>query len=719
MTGLGTDTLVDILNRHAELRPNDIAYGFVAADGNLSSQLTYSDLLRRAEGVAAAIEGTSRPGDRAALLFPGGEEFVSAFFGCLIAGVIPVPGYPVRVPSSPTQPARNFGRLIPIFEDSDPKVVLTTEDVVGRRDELAAAAPAFAGRHWIAVEHLEHARPRSLPKVSRSDVAFLQYTSGSTSAPKGVMVTHDNLMTILRDMDVWWEHGPDSVMVTWIPVYHDLGLIYGIMQPLHSGFPCYSLMPASVLQHPKRWLQAISRFRGTHSCAPNFAFDLCTTRIPDAAKAELDLSCWRMGLNGAEPVRHQTIQRFNEAFAACGLSPLAMKPSYGLAEATLTVSSYGLGEESRTVYLDAAESEAGRVVLRSPEDKAPSRSFVSCGWVHGTNDVRIVDPETGRECPPDRIGEIWVRGPIVTAGYWRNEEASEDTMRARVAGGEGGYLRTGDLGFLVDGHLYIAGRIKDVVIIRGRNLYPQDIEETLEAANPAVRLGRCGAFSVDAGGNEALVVVAELDRFERHSFDAEGAFADLRHAVSTNHEIELYDAVFVRTGTFPLTSSGKVQRSRAKREYLGGQLQVVARMREPDPAIAAEAAPSNTEEKGISMQNELRARRAELVRVWIAAYASRRLKTAAEGVPVDLPFEKVGFDSMSLIEMTADIEEIVGLELAPSIVFEYPTIATLADRIAELSGLDPAEIERRMGAGAAPAARPDAADEQTGLQAVV
>lgn len=699
MNNLNNDTLVDILYRNAQERPDDIAYGFVAAEGDLSSQLTYSGLLRQAESIAAALMEVCGPGDRAALLYPGGEEFVTSFFGCLIAGVIPVPGYPVRVPSQPTQPARNFERLIPIFTDADPKAVLTTRSVAERQEELGAAAPAFAGRHWIAVDQLAEGRPGPLPKVRGSDVAFLQYTSGSTSAPKGVIVSHDNIVAVLKDMDVWWRHDRSSVMITWIPVYHDMGLIYGILQPFYSGFPCYSLMPASVLQHPKRWLQAISRFKGTHSSAPNFAFELCVNRVTGAAKEELDLSSWRVCLNGAEPVRHQTLQRFAEAFAPCGLDPLVVKPGYGLAESTLTATTLTVEETPRTVYLDAAECERGRVVLREAEEGAPeggqTRSFVSCGRTQPSNDLRIVDPHTLEECAPDRIGEIWIRGPIVTLGYWNNAEASEATMRARTAAGEGPFLRTGDLGFVVDGEVYIAGRLKDVVIIRGRNLFPQDIEATLEEAHPAVRLGRCGAFSVEVKGAEVLVVVAELDRFERHKFDAEGAFADLREAVARHHEVEIHDAVFVRTGTFPLTSSGKVQRSRARREYLNGELQVVARLREPDPSAGPVGAASPEAER-IAMLNELRERRTELLRGWMIDYAARRLNLAADRISVDQPFEKVGFDSMGLIELTGDIEDFFEVPLAPSIVFDHTTIAKLSAHVAEIATFDPAAIESRL-----------------------
>jgi acyl-CoA synthetase (AMP-forming)/AMP-acid ligase II/acyl carrier protein len=699
MNSVAADTLVDVLYKNAENRPDDLAYGFVAADGNLSSKLTNFELLRRSESIAAALTEVCAPGDRAALLFPGGEEFVTSFFGCLISGVIPVPGYPVRVPSQPTQPARNFERLIPIFADADPKVVLTTQPVAERQDELGAAAAAFAGRHWIAVDQLADARPGPLPRAKGSDIAFLQYTSGSTSSPKGVMVSHDNIVSVLRDMDVWWRHDRSSVMITWIPVYHDMGLIYGILQSFYSGFPCYSLMPASVLQHPKRWLQAISRFRGTHSSAPNFAFELCVSRIPDSAKEELDLSSWRVCLNGAEPVRHQTLQRFASAFASCGLDPLVVKPGYGLAESTLTATTLNVEESPRTVHLDAAECERGRVALRDVEEGAPEssqiRSFVSCGRSLAPNEIRIVDPQTLDECAPDRIGEIWIRGPIVTLGYWNNAEASEATMRARTASGDGPFLRTGDLGFMVDGEVYIAGRLKDVVIIRGRNLFPQDIEATLEEANPAVRLGRCGAFSVEVKGAEALVVVAELDRFERHSFDAEGAFADLREAVTRHHEVELHDAVFVRTGTFPLTSSGKVQRSRARREYLNGELQVVARLREPEPS-AGPAGATSPEAERIAMLNELRERRTELLRGWMIDYASRRLSQPADKIAVDQPFEKLGFDSMGLIELTGDIEDFFEVPLAPSIVFDHTTIAKLSAHVAEIATFDPSVIEGRL-----------------------
>src|SRR5262245_51421752 len=275
-------TVIDAVYEHSVNKAEELAFGCVSSEGNLESSLTYSELVRRSESVAAELLRFCEPGDRAVLLFHGGEEFVVSYFGCLIAGVIAVPGYPVRVPASSALPTRNYERLIPIIADAEPKVVLTTEPVFNRRTELSAAEPVFSGFEWIAVEQIQERRLESRPKAHGGDLAFLQYTSGSTSIPKGVMVSHDNLVSVFKDMARSWPHDESSVMVTWAPVFHDMGLIHGVLFPLYFGFPVYSLMAASVLQQPKRWLQAVTHFGGTHSAGPNFILDLCLKRISDA-----------------------------------------------------------------------------------------------------------------------------------------------------------------------------------------------------------------------------------------------------------------------------------------------------------------------------------------------------------------------------------------------------------------------------------------------------
>jgi acyl-CoA synthetase (AMP-forming)/AMP-acid ligase II/acyl carrier protein len=662
-------SLIDAIYAHADHRGEQIAYACVSSDGALESTLTYRQLLKRAESVAAELLRSLQPGDRAILLFHGGPEFIVSFLGCLIAGVIAVPAYPVRVPASPSQPARNFERLIPVLANAQPKVALSTRPIVDRQAELREANPAFSQLQWIAVEELPDQPLLDRPEVTAEDVAFLQYTSGSTSIPKGVMVTHSNLLSVFKDIDASWPHDESSVMVTWVPVFHDMGLIHGVLFPLFFGFPVYTLIAASVLQHPRLWLEAIGRFRGTHSSGPNFIFELCLKRISEKAAAELDLSSLQACLTGAEAIRSRTLERFRERFALAGMRPEAVQPGYGLAEFTLTVSSINKGKIAHTVYLDSAACEQGRVV-HAVSAGMKTRSFVSCGWTHIGSEIRIVEPDSHRECPPNHIGEIWARGTNLTRGYWENLEATELTMGARLADGTGPFLRTGDLGFIVNGELYVAGRLKDLIIIRGRNIYPHDVEATVEEALPEVRSGRCCAFSIDREEGEALVIIAEVDRVHRNGLDPSLAFARLREAISLNHEAEIYDAVFVRTGTFPLTSSGKVQRRRARQEYLEGKLHVVASLRTSGPQL-------------VPAIDERQMRAAEL-RAWLLKYLAAKLRLVVDDLPVSQSFERLGLDSLSQVEMITELEEFTGHTLDSAILFDYPSIEQLSWHVAAL-----------------------------------
>lgn len=606
------------------------------------------------------------------LMLQGDHDFIVAFLGCLFAGVIAVPGYSVREPGNNAKSTRNFDRLVSIVENARPVAILTSQAVVERRIELCDVSAAFCGLEWIAVEQATATTSSGLlPDVAPGDVAFLQYTSGSTAAPKGVVVTHSNLLSLFEDMNASCRHDLSSAMVTWIPVYHDMGLIYGTLLPLYYGFPVYALLPAAVLQQPVRWLRAISRFRGTHSAAPNFAFELCVQRISKEAKAALNLSSWRVCINGAETVRPQTLQRFAEAFANCGLREDVIRPGYGLAECTLKVTSVAAGQTTRHVWLDAEECARDRIVKASPGTGAAARrSFQSCGWTHIGADIRIVDPATSEVCPADAIGEIWVRSASVAQGYWNQPELTRATMQAQLATGDGPFLRTGDLGFVLDQELYITGRLKDLIVIRGRNFHPQDIELTAEAAHPAVRPGRCGAFAVEVHDREGLVLVAEVERTERHTFNAAEAFAKIQEAVAREHEVELHDAVFVRTGTFPLTSSGKVQRRVARDEYQTDTLEIVARMRT--------AAPTPRSETG----DPSRARFIAL-RGWLIEFVAARSQVPAAQISHGASFQALGLDSLALLEMTGMLEERLTLTLPATISLDHPNIDQLSRYLAE------------------------------------
>ncbi|HEX2222817.1 MAG TPA: fatty acyl-AMP ligase, partial [Thermoanaerobaculia bacterium] len=491
-------TLAGLLRVRAAERPDRVAFTFLA-DGEVEGgRLTYAELDHQARAIAAALRQTLAPGDRALLLYPPGLEFIAAFFGCLYAGVIAVPAYPPR-PND-----RSQSRLRSIAHDAEPRAALTTSAILAGAGDLA---PELAVLRWLPTDALPpfgadaegfgFADGDGISEPEPDSVAFLQYTSGSTAAPKGVMVTHANLLHNERMIGEAFGQDEDTVVAGWLPLYHDMGLIGNVLQPLHAGARCVLMSPVAFLQKPLRWLEAISRYRATTSGGPNFAYELCVRKTTVEERARLDLSSWKVAFNGAEPVRETTLERFAEAFAASGFRREAFYPCYGLAEATLFVTGGELGRFPRVEVVDAAALERNEV--RPAFDGDPARRLVSNGRAWLGQQVVLADPETGLECPAGRVGEIWVAGPSVARGYWRNPEATERDFGAFLADGQGPFLRTGDLGFAAGGELYVTGRLKDLIIIRGRNHYPQDLELTAERSHPDLHAGGGAAFAVDAG----------------------------------------------------------------------------------------------------------------------------------------------------------------------------------------------------------------------------
>jgi acyl-CoA synthetase (AMP-forming)/AMP-acid ligase II len=566
---------------------------------------SFADLDARARAVAALLrEQHCRPGDRALLLYPPGEaDFVAAFFGCLYAGVVAVPvppPHPARVPRggavAPTpdetsaRVRRTLAKLLAIAADSRPAAVMTTRAI------SAAFAPASAGfeplrlARWLATDDLsvEGAGQWERPPVEGSSLAFLQYTSGSTAAPKGVMVTHEHLLYNSHYIAHGFSHDADDVIVSWLPTFHDMGLIYSVLQPIYTGMRAYLMPPTSFIQRPMRWLRALSRYGGTRSTAPNFAYDLCVRKATAADIAELDLSRWRYAYNGAEPVRKETLERFAATFAPCGFRADSFHPVYGLAEATLLVTgarARGRSYYSFDVRVDALEVhrivEARDRATGTPgvEERRGGevRTLVGCGETVLDTHVRIVNPETRVPCVPDEVGEIWVSGPSVCGGYWNLPELSEQTFRARLAAGHDdghAYLRTGDLGFLAGAQLVITGRLKDLLIIGGANHYPQDIELTAERSHQDLRPGCGAAFVVEDDGAEQVVVVVEVGagRGADARPSARELTAAVRRAVSEEHEIQVRSVVLLKAGSVPKTSSGKIQRRACRDLFLSGGL---------------------------------------------------------------------------------------------------------------------------------------------------
>ena len=571
-------TWVDLLRSKATHHPGQIVFHFLGYDEGADDTITYGELDRRARAIAAQLQSLGLAGERAMIMYPPGIDYITAFFGCLYAGVTAVPTYPPRAKRS-----LSLQRLQGIIIDSQASIGLTTPALQAALKERAADVPLAAHLHWLT----PHSRTQGIENIWRepdndSDtLAFLQYTSGSTGSPKGVMVSHGNLLHNAAMSRTHFEYHEGTRMVYWVPFYHDLGLILGVLQPVFAGFLATFMSPFAFVQQPLRWLHVISDIKGTATCAPNFAYDLCARKVTAEDLETLDLSSLEWAGNAAEPVRSSTIDRFCTVFGPCGFRREAFYPCWGLAEATLFASG-GL-KAQQPVYSTIQKSalERGQVVpVEADSDDA--YTLVGCGRPMGEQKVIVVDPETHVELAQEQIGEIWVSGPSVTYGYWNAPQLTQEIYGAYTAGGEGPFLRTGDLGFFKDGELYINGRRKDVIIVDGRNHYPQDIEQTAAACHPAIRPGLCVAFSIDVKEEERLVIVVEIDQRYRpaHQTDlpgqpleAEAVMKAIRQSVAQEHDLQIYHVLLLKPEGIQKTSSGKVKRRSCRADYLAGEMQ--------------------------------------------------------------------------------------------------------------------------------------------------
>ncbi|NNC02670.1 amino acid adenylation domain-containing protein, partial [Corallococcus exiguus] len=565
-------------------------YTFLGDDGE-ETVWSASDLDVRARRIASALRERGAQGERVLLLYPPGLDYIAGFFGCLYAGAVAVPAYP----PDPMRLERTLPRLRAIIQDARASVVLTTSGILGLSDFVFEQAPDFRALHWMATDELPEGGEQDwvAPEgLGAESLAFLQYTSGSTGTPKGVMLTHGNLLHNLSLIHGAFGARADSVGVIWLPPYHDMGLIGGILEPLYGGFPVTLMSPMAFLKRPMAWLEAVSRFGGSISGGPNFAFDLCVRKSTPEQRRALDLSRWEVAFCGAEPIRPETLERFVEAFGPSGFRREAFFPCYGLAEGTLIVS----GGEKSAPPVSVTISGEGLERHRAEEVGAAepgARTLVGCGQTLAEQRIAIVDPETLERRAPGEVGEVWVSGPSVAQGYWGREEATRETFHARIAREDGGpYLRTGDLGFLrPEGELYVTGRSKDLIILRGRNHYPQDLEATVEGAHPALRPGGGAVFSVEVRGEERAVVVQEIDvrrlgGLREQLAAADAAVGTIRQRLAESHEVQAHAVVLIEPGSLPKTSSGKVQRHACRAAFLAGTLQEVTAWRAEPPGGA-------------------------------------------------------------------------------------------------------------------------------------
>jgi amino acid adenylation domain-containing protein/non-ribosomal peptide synthase protein (TIGR01720 family) len=658
-------TLPELLRFRAQERPDETAYSFLLDGEAEAGHLTYGELDDQARAIGALLQQLGARGERVLLLYPPGLGYVAAFFGCLYAGAAAVPAYPPRQ-------NRSLARLRAVPADARPRVALTTAAILSRVQGWLGEASELGSLAWETTDGLSPALADCWeePPADAGSLAFLQYTSGSTGTPKGVMLSHGNLLHNLELMRRGFGFDADSRGVTWLPPYHDMGLIGGILQPLYAGFPVTLMSPASFLQRPFRWLQAISRTRATSSAAPNFAYDLCARRISEEERRELDLSCWRVAINGAEPVRPETLERFAAVFSPRGFRPEAFCPSFGLAEATLIVSGGSRSRPALVQALAAAGLERKRV--EPPQGAGLVRRLVGCGQVLPGQTVRIVDPESLAPCPPGVVGEIWISGPSVAQGYWGRKEETESVFHATAAGlDEEWFLRTGDLGFLAGGELFVAGRLKDLIIIRGRNLHPQDIEFAVERSHPALASGSSAAFSVEMDDEERLVVVNEVSRGS--GLDVEQVAGAIRRVVAEEFQVQVRDVVLVRTATIPKTTSGKIQRRACREAYLGGTLTVVGWSTVEADTDIGEAASLTRDELLLCSPTE----RSALLLAFLRQQAAQSLRIPLSRLAPDLQLSALGLDSLGALELRSRIEESLGVDLPLSALLAGATIADL------------------------------------------
>jgi acyl transferase domain-containing protein/acyl-CoA synthetase (AMP-forming)/AMP-acid ligase II/acyl carrier protein/NAD(P)-dependent dehydrogenase (short-subunit alcohol dehydrogenase family) len=660
------ETLYDVLKFRAEKQPNDPAYVFLNNGEEETPPLTYKQLHDSSIAFAAKLQSRNMAGERALLIFESGYEYIISFFGCIYAGVISVPLHP---------PGKNksMSRISAISLDSDAKLILSTRELQEELKNECKNDDVLKKLDWLCID--DPAENTSAqwkePDLTGDSITYLQYTSGSTGIPKGVIVSHENLVTNLAIIDKSHPHDDNSVMVTWLPIHHDMGLIYGMLLPFFCGYPCYYMTPQAFVQKPYRWLHAISKYKGTHNAAPNFAFELCVNKVTADEKKSLDLSTWKFAMNAAEPVRAETLIRFHDYFSECGFEFSYFKPGYGLAEGTLILSTVTKDDFAKLIRFDDEQLEKHNKAIEANNDDISSKIHV--GHSNSIEDTRIaiVNPDTRIECKEGAVGEVWAKGKSIAKGYWLRKEATEETFNAHILDtGEGPFLRTGDLGFIKNNELYITGRHKDLIIIRGQNHYPQDIEYTVEASHPILRLGCVAAFPIDENGEEHIGIVQEVQKNFEKDFDADEVFKAIRFAVSKEHDLQIHSITLIKAQTIPKTSSGKIQRRACREGLLNRTLDILSEWKQ---SSASEVL--NIQE---SSDRKIEAKFDD-IKQFLITRLSQLMQISSTSIDPNESFASYGMDSLKAVQISGDLEEFLHTELSATLVYDYPSVNSLAE----------------------------------------
>jgi acyl-CoA synthetase (AMP-forming)/AMP-acid ligase II/acyl carrier protein len=659
--------LVDCLQERSRLQPDRRAFTFLVDGEEEKIHITYAQLDRQAREIAARLQAMVSCGSRVLLCYPAGLEFIAAFFGCLYAGAI-------AVPVAPPKRRQKQSRFEAIVKDARPEVVMTTQDLMNNLKQVWLDLPELPSVKYITSD-LSDDNPADLwqqSELNSSTLAFLQYTSGSTGKPKGVMVSHGNLMHNSAYIQTASELTPATISVSWLPNFHDMGLIDGIIQPIYTGFLGVLMSPTAFIQKPIRWLRAISLYRATHGGGPNQGYELCVQKVDLQECEAIDLSSWQSAYTGAEPIRRSTLEQFIKKFQPLGFSSWSFYPCYGMAEATLMISGGKVNTALVCCTVDASSLERGEIV-EVAETESNARHFVSVGHSRLNSKIACVDPETKRRCRANQVGEIWVSGESIAQGYWQQTEATQATFQAFLPDtGEEPWLRTGDLGFMRGEELFITGRLKDLLIFWGRNHYPQDIEWTVQNSHPALRVDGGAAISVEIDDRERLVIVQEVERTHLQSLPVDEVIQAIRQAVSERHEIAPAAIALIKPASLPKTSSGKIQRQACRAQFLAGTLATVAQWTEPP---ASESSSSETKPTILTE---------EAIAEWIIANISQMTNLDPDDIDPDTSFFRYGLDSSVVLTITGNLSDWLGRELMPTLFWEYPTLTELVSYLINL-----------------------------------
>lgn len=666
----------ELLDYRASAYADKHAFTFLGENQEELDALSYAELQQRVKALASVLKTQGNHGDRVLLLYPAGLDYVVAFYACLYAGMVAVPLY------SP-QNKRKIELIGEIANDCSASLALTTKKYLSKVDNLSGHG--IEQLRWFATDQVfDSADELKAAEVSGDELAYLQYTSGSTSLPKGVMLTHATTLFHSEELATHWQVNEQSVLVSWLPHFHDLGQVLSILQPLYRGFHCVLMSPTTFMKQPYIWLKAISDYKATIAGGPDFTFSHSVRNVSKEQVSSLDLSSWRSAVNGAEPVKSASLEAFSEHFAEAGFTHGTHCPAYGLAESTLVMTSDSLDTAPVFLPCNSKQLRSNKVVVENASKD--TQFLVSNGKpVMGTQ-VKVVNPKSKIELIEAEIGEIWISGGSIGSGYWNNEEATLQTFKAQIEGEpeQRFYLRTGDLGFIYEGNLYITGRLKDLIVVRGTNHYPQDIEQTVELSHSLIRDGYCAAFSIENSGEEQLVVVAERNRYHDEEVNYEQVFSNVKAAIAQRHSLDVSQIVIVRPGSITKTTSGKIQRRKCKNELHEGGLNILAHYQQQAESVKPAKTPNQTPESVMNMLNQpnsLEEMLKQNIRNFVSGWIANQVNVPLESIDGSKSFADYGLNSMDTFSFHSDLEVWMQKTVDEEVIWESSTIDVLINSI--------------------------------------